>query len=122
MKVKTLLILGAVVVCGFSPAAHAQDHWVATWAASPQAPRVVFPRPAQAPAPAAAPANQGNQQGNQPAGFPAPQSFNNQTVRMVVRSSIGGRRVRVVLSNAFGTAPLKIGGAHIALRDKESAI
>jgi len=41
---------------------------------------------------------------------------------MVVRTSIGGRRVRVQLSNAFGTTPLKVGAAHIALHDKESAI
>ena len=41
---------------------------------------------------------------------------------MIVHTSIGGRRARVQLSNAFGTAPLKIGAAHIALRDKESAI
>jgi lysophospholipase L1-like esterase len=39
-----------------------------------------------------------------------------------VRTSIGGTRVRVVLSNAFGTAPVAIGAGHIALRDKESAI
>jgi lysophospholipase L1-like esterase len=30
--------------------------------------------------------------------------------------------VRVVLSNAYGTAPVTIGGAHIALRDKQGAI
>ena len=30
--------------------------------------------------------------------------------------------MRVVLSNAFGTAPLTIGAAHIALRDTEDAI
>ena len=33
-------------------------------------------------------------------------SFNNQTVRMIVHTSIGGTRVRVELSNAYGTAPL----------------
>jgi lysophospholipase L1-like esterase len=48
--------------------------------------------------------------------------FTNQTLRQVVRTSIGGSRLRVVLSNAFGTAPLTIGAAHIALRDKEDAI
>lgn len=109
-------MLGALLP-GVVPALAAQDHWVATWAASPQAARVNFPRPAQAPAAAPAPA---------PASpappFPAPPSFNNQTVRMVVHTSIGGRRARVQLSNAFGTAPLKIGAAHVALRDKESAI
>ena len=48
--------------------------------------------------------------------------FTNQTLRQIVRASVGGSRVRVVLSNAFGTAPLTIGAAHIALRDKDDAI
>ena len=48
--------------------------------------------------------------------------FTNQTLRQIVHTSIGGSRVRVVLSNAFGTAPLTIGAAHIALRDKDDAI
>jgi lysophospholipase L1-like esterase len=47
---------------------------------------------------------------------------NNQTIRQIVRASIGGSRLRVVLSNAFGTTPIEIGAAHIALRDKDSAI
>ena len=54
---------------------------------------------------------------------PAPFThFTNQTLRQIVRASVGGSRVRVVLSNAFGTAPFTIGAAHIALRDKENAI
>jgi lysophospholipase L1-like esterase len=39
-----------------------------------------------------------------------------------VRTSIGGNRVRLVLSNAFGTAPIEVGAGHVALRDKDSAI
>ena len=39
-----------------------------------------------------------------------------------MRTSIGGSRVRVVLSNAFGTAPISIGAGHIALRDKDASI
>ena len=39
-----------------------------------------------------------------------------------MRTSIGGSRVRVVLSNAFGTAPIEIGAGHVALRDKDTAI
>jgi lysophospholipase L1-like esterase len=39
-----------------------------------------------------------------------------------VRTSIGGNRVRVVLSNAFGTAPIQIGAGHVALRDKDSTV
>ena len=41
---------------------------------------------------------------------------------MIAHTSIGGRRVRIELSNVFGSTPLIIGSAHIALRDKESAI
>ena len=48
--------------------------------------------------------------------------MSNQTIRQIVHTSIGGNRVRVVLSNAFGSAPLEIGAADIALRDKDSAV
>jgi lysophospholipase L1-like esterase len=41
---------------------------------------------------------------------------------MIVRTSIGGPRVRVELSNAYGTAPLMVGAAHIALRASGGAI
>jgi lysophospholipase L1-like esterase len=39
-----------------------------------------------------------------------------QTVRMIARLSIGGSRVRVRLSNAYGTRKLLIGAAHLGLR------
>jgi lysophospholipase L1-like esterase len=39
-----------------------------------------------------------------------------------VHVSIGGSRVRVVLGNEFGTAPLTIGAAAIALRDMDAKI
>jgi lysophospholipase L1-like esterase len=108
-------------LAGLAQNATAQDHWVATWAASPQTPRFSFPR-LPAPNPASSPAQPG--QGNPPAPplFPAPPTINGQTVRMIVRTSIGGHRVRVQLSNAFGTSALPVGAAHIALRDKDSAI
>jgi lysophospholipase L1-like esterase len=41
---------------------------------------------------------------------------------MIAHTTIAGRRVRIELSNAFGSGPLAIGAAHLALRDKESAI
>jgi lysophospholipase L1-like esterase len=75
--------------------AQSGPHWVATWAAAQQVPRV-----------APTPAN----------------TFNNQTVRMIVHTSIGGNRIRIQLSNAYGTTPLVIGAAHIALRSEDSAI
>ena len=43
--------------------------------------------------------------------------FNNQTIRLNPRSSIGGERLRVRISNAYGNRPLIIGAAMIALRD-----
>ena len=48
--------------------------------------------------------------------------FTNQTLRQIVHTSVGGSKARVVLSNAYGTAAVTIGAAHIALRDKEGAI
>jgi lysophospholipase L1-like esterase len=41
---------------------------------------------------------------------------------MIARTSIGGNRLRVELSNAFGATPLAVGAAHIAIRAKDSAI
>src|SRR5438034_68882 len=35
--------------------------------------------------------------------------FTNQTLRQIVHTSIGGTKVRVLISNAYGTAPVTIG-------------
>src|SRR5207244_347832 len=51
--------------------------WISSWTASPQAPRGVMPT-----------------------------SFSNQTIRQIVRLSIGGNKVKIRLSNEFGTVPL----------------
>src|SRR6201997_3801016 len=48
--------------------------------------------------------------------------FNNQTIRLNPRLSIGGERLRVRISNAYGNRPLVIGAAAIALRDKGPTI
>ena len=93
-------------------------HWVGTWATA----EVGRPQTPPPPAPAAV-AQPPQGQPPAPAAPPAPfLHFNNQTLRQIVRTSIGGNRVRIVLSNTFGTAPLTIGAAHVALRDRESAI
>jgi hypothetical protein len=44
--------------------------------------------------------------------------FNNHTLRMNPRISLGGDRLRVRISNAYGNRNLAIGAARIALRDK----
>ena len=60
------------------------NSWISTWTASPQSPRGVMPT-----------------------------SFSNRTVRQIVRVSIGGNKVRIRLSNEFGTKPVLIGAASI---------
>lgn len=53
-----------------------------------------------------------------PTGTPASDTtaFEDETLRQIVRVSIGGDRVRIRLSNEFGDRPLLIGEARIALR------
>jgi lysophospholipase L1-like esterase len=84
----------------FVLAAHAQqknEHWVSAWSTAVHTP---LPFPGLPPAPV----------------------FENQTVRMVVRPAIGGARMRILLSNAFGNSALEIGAAHVALAEHGSAI
>ena len=52
----------------------------------------------------------------------APQQINDQTIREIVHLSIGGERVRVRLSNAFGTTSLVVGAAHVAQRSSGASI
>jgi lysophospholipase L1-like esterase len=77
----------------------AQVGWSASWSASPQPVwEAGFALPTNIPA-----------------------SLSNQTVRQVARLSLGGKRARVVLSNEYGTTPLIVGAAHIALAGDGSA-
>jgi hypothetical protein len=48
--------------------------------------------------------------------------LNGQTIRQVVRISVGGNRFRVRLSNEFGDSPLRIGAAHLAIAAEAAAI
>src|SRR5262249_10359630 len=106
-----------------------QEHWVATWAASAQGPNV--PAPQRGPAPAsstgaaatpAAPATAAPPPRAGGRGGPALNALNDQTMREIVRTSIGGQRIRIEFSNAYGTTPLTIGAAHVGLRSKDSAL
>lgn len=47
-------------------------------------------------------------------GFSIGQEISNQPIRQFARISVGGKRVRIRLSNETGTQPLVIGGAHLA--------
>jgi lysophospholipase L1-like esterase len=100
-------------------------HWVATWASAQQQGRGAAPARGAAP-PAAAAAPPASPPALAPPATPAvpppPRSLHDQTVRMIVRTSIGGIRTRVQLSNAYGTAPLDIGAAHVAIRNHDAEI
>ena len=99
------------------------ERWVGTWATALVA-RGLPPAPAPAPAPppsglsAPAPPAGGAPGGGARLGGP-PVTISNQTLRQIVRTSIGGTRVRLVLSNVFGTMPLAIGAADIAPRARD---
>jgi len=49
-------------------------------------------------------------------------SFENETIRHIVHTSVGGRKVRVRISNAYGFLQLSVGAASVALRSAGAAI
>jgi lysophospholipase L1-like esterase len=66
----------------------AEGHWVTTWGCAPQL--------------------------TEPNNLP-PVPLANSTLRQFVRNSIGGNQIRVRFSNAYGTNPVTIHAAHVAL-------
>ena len=129
------LLLGACTTLPAPPAtqsdvASAPERWIATWAA-PAVARVDQPAQTLSAAALAYPwardvpaAVVAAGLGSQPllVGGMSPLHFKDQTLRQIARVSVGGTRVRVVLSNSLGTAPLRIGAAQVALRDTEAGI
>ena len=96
MKLQAILLL--TLALSSAPAAD-KTHWVVTWGASP-APQLA----------------------DEPQMRAAKLEFENQTLREIVHTSIGGSTVRVRLSNAFGKDTVEVGSAHIAVRDKGASI
>jgi lysophospholipase L1-like esterase len=97
MKRRIALLSAGLIALALCVTANAAE-WVQTWGAAP-----LPPSPAQPP-------------------FPATESFSNQTIRQTVRVSVGGGRVRLRLSNEYGTKPLVVGAARIALSDEKGNI
>jgi lysophospholipase L1-like esterase len=89
LLVSALAILGSTATAIASSADVNRDgnQWIGTWATAAQ------------------PFQSGNLQ-----------TFQNQSLRLIVHTSAGGTKVRVKISNTFGDQPLLIGGAHIARR------
>ena len=96
VKIPALLMFAAVLMALCPPAQAAKpepppDHWVGTWATSDY--------------------SLDNPQALARLGLGAADL----TLRQVVHGSLGGPLIRVELSNEFGTEPLTIGAAHLAL-------
>jgi len=81
----------AAALLSLGACAHVGEHWIATWAASPQE-------------------------------ADPPLQISGQTVRQVMRISMGGPRFRVRLSNLYGTKAIEVGAAHLALHGDGAAI
>jgi lysophospholipase L1-like esterase len=129
------LVVLAIAVAG--PTAEGQradrEHWIATWGTAQTHYLAPAPNPPQAPAQSVSggtPAQPAPPAAAPPAGGPARRfgippripGLNNQTVRMIVRASRGGQRVRIRLANALGARPVRIAAAHVAIRKAGSAI
>ena len=92
---------------GLSP--RASEHWVTTWATAQQLAPTRLPFGGGGPV-------------QPPTGARVPATLKDQTVRMIAHASLGGRRVRVALSNALEKPTLRVGAAHVALHANGPAI
>ena len=121
--VKHFLSVGAFALAALEASGQStrpsMENWVATWAtplemAVTTQDRPVLPPDVKMPTPSA---GRGNRSPRTP-----PAITDEQTVRMIVHTSIAGKRLRIELQNAFDKPPVSIGGAHIALRTTGSSI
>ena len=94
-KMRGLVGLLVALCLGGTAVAQDKSHWVASWATSQMVPTGENIAPAE--------------------------DLTDATLRQIVRVTIGGKRARVRLSNAFGTAPLVISAASIALSADNSS-
>ncbi|MBV9339979.1 MAG: SGNH/GDSL hydrolase family protein [Acidobacteria bacterium] len=95
VSVAVIAALGGTLIASLTISEAQGDyrHWIGTWAAAPQ-------RPIKGSA----------------------RTFHNQSLRLIVHSSAGGKTLRVRISNIFGDQPLVIGSAHIARRTAGASI
>ncbi len=110
----------ALVLCQIcaaqTPTDGANLHWVSSWGTAQQLAAESLPPWVVPPPP------QPNEPPPPPLLPPYPRAFDDETVRMVVRTSIGGDGLRLTLSNALGMETVDIGAVHVALRERDSAI
>jgi lysophospholipase L1-like esterase len=82
------LAVGGAVIAGGAPASAGTTRWVGTWESAQVQPAAT--------------------------GLSAT-GFTDQTVRDIVHTSVGGREIRIRISNVFGSAPLVVSDVHIAI-------
>jgi lysophospholipase L1-like esterase len=93
----TIIAAASVVLTARAETIKTGGHWVSTWSDAVHSP-LPFPD------------------------LPASPVIDNQTIRMVVRPTLGGERLRIRFSNEFGTTAIVIGAAHVALLSKGAQI
>lgn len=92
---------GLCLASCWAQAQASSDNWVTTWTTAQ-----MLVAPAGPPRPAR---TKGPEASNLPA------TFADQTVRMISHVSVGGKRIRVELSNMIGAQPLEVGAANVAI-------
>ena len=98
--------IAAIVALGVSGERYADaatssgNDWITSWAATP-APRW---------------------SNEIPTPFGVPETLEGQTIRQVARISVGGSKIRIVLSNEYGSGPLTIGAGSVALAGKDGTL
>ncbi|MET4614779.1 lysophospholipase L1-like esterase [Stenotrophomonas sp. 2619] len=100
MNALTRLTAAALLAASTPAFAQAPAPWVASWQASPQPvwdASFLFPTL-------------------------IPAALEAQTVRQTARLSLGGNQLRIRLSNAYGTTPLRIGAASVAGADGQAPL
>jgi lysophospholipase L1-like esterase len=115
---RRLPLLVAVVVAAAAQAQPAPaERWVATWGTAQALAVESIPAWVEPPPPELLPRDA------PPSPIPPiPEFFANETIRMIVRTSVGGRALRLTLSNAAGRPSVRIGAVHVALHERGSAI
>ena len=92
--ISTLTVLASITPTAVTAKVNLDpEHWIGTWATAPQ-----------------------------PAMPQSIDTFQNQTLRLIVHTSADGKKVRIKISNTYGDQPLQIGGTHIARRTVGSEI
>jgi lysophospholipase L1-like esterase len=113
------LLISSTLLGSASPAV-AQDRWVSGWGTAQQ----LMPQPPfQPPEPKDGEASPPPPPPVAPSPIlPTPASLTDQTVRMIVRTTLAGTLLRLQFSNAMGSAPVRISATQVGRSDGDSVV